>query len=114
MKMFTFAAGCGNWDTGVPAAGAAPVSDAGVAATVVALCCGGWLARVGAGFVLGVLVFIGDIFSGLSTLDVAAVGHLISGLTALACAAFIRYREYRRLHPAPALIAPAASAQSAD
>jgi hypothetical protein len=56
-----------------------------VAAVVVGLVCGGWATRIIAGFVLGVLVFICGIFSGLTTLDVSAVGHLISGVTALAC-----------------------------
>ena len=65
-----------------------------VAATVVALICGGWVARISAGFVLGVLVFIGDIFAGLSTFDVAAVGHLTSAVTALACAIPILYRRH--------------------
>jgi hypothetical protein len=78
-----------------------------VAATVVALICGGWLARVSAGLVLGVMVFIGDIFGGLSTLEVSAVGHLISGITALACVAPM---TYRRFHPA---IEPDVSVQSA-
>jgi hypothetical protein len=66
-----------------------------VAATVVALICGGWAARVSAGFVLGVLVFIGDIFAGLSTFDVAAVGHLTSAVTAVACTTPILYRRLR-------------------
>jgi hypothetical protein len=66
-----------------------------VAAVVVALVCGGWVARLSGGFVLGVLIFIGDIFAGLSTLDVSAVGHLTSGLTALACVVPILYRRLR-------------------
>jgi hypothetical protein len=66
-----------------------------MAATVVALICGGWAARVSAGFVLGVLVFIGDIFAGLSTFDVAAVGHLTSAVTAVACTTPILYRRLR-------------------
>jgi hypothetical protein len=63
-----------------------------VAAVVAALVCGGWVARISAGFVLGVLVFIGNIFGGLSTLDVSAVGHLTSGITALACVGALQYR----------------------
>jgi hypothetical protein len=70
-----------------------------VAATVIALVCGGWLARVSAGFVLGVMVFIGNIFGGLSTLEVSAVGHLISGITALACVTPIVYRRFRSTQP---------------
>jgi hypothetical protein len=68
-----------------------------MAAIAVALICGGWVARISAGFVLGALVFIGDIFAGLNTLDVAAVGHLVSAVTAVACVASIRFR---RTHPA--------------
>ncbi|HEY1624051.1 MAG TPA: rhomboid-like protein [Streptosporangiaceae bacterium] len=66
-----------------------------VAAVVAALISGGWVARISAGFVLGVLVFIGNIFGGLSTLDVSAVGHLTSGLTAFACLAPALYRRFR-------------------
>jgi hypothetical protein len=65
-----------------------------MAAIVVALLCGGWVARVAAAFDLGILVFIGNIFGGLSSLDVAAVGHLVSGSTAAACVAGILV--YRR------------------
>jgi hypothetical protein len=56
-----------------------------LAAIVVALICGGWLARALAAFDLGILIFIGGIFGGLSTLDVSAVGHLTAALTAAAC-----------------------------
>ena len=84
-----------------------------VAVTVAALLCGGWVARVSAGFVFGVLVFIGDIFAGLSTLDVAAVGHLTSAITGLACAAPILYR---RLRPAadPGRVPPPDHAPPSD
>lgn len=68
-----------------------------VAATVVALVCGGRLGRVSAGLVLVILVSAGDIFGGLSTLEVSAVGHLTSGAIALACVTPI---AYRRLRPA--------------
>src|SRR5919109_517113 len=44
-----------------------------VAAVVIALACGTWLARVLAAIDLVVLVFPGHIFDGLSRLDVAAV-----------------------------------------
>jgi hypothetical protein len=64
-----------------------------MAAVAAALICGGWVARISAGFVLGILVFIGDIFAGLSALDVAAVGHLTSAATGIACVAAIRFRR---------------------
>jgi hypothetical protein len=70
-----------------------------MAAIVGALLCGGWVARVAAAFDLGVLVFIGNIFGGLSSLDVAAVGHLVSGITAAGCVGYILLRR-RRTQPA--------------
>jgi hypothetical protein len=53
-----------------------------VSAIVVALAFGSWLARVAAAADLAVLVFGGHIFAGLTSLDLAAVGHV----TALAVA----------------------------
>jgi hypothetical protein len=47
-----------------------------VSAVVIALLYGPWLARAAAALDLAVLVFAGDIFGGLSRLDVAAVGHV--------------------------------------
>jgi hypothetical protein len=46
-----------------------------VSAIVVAVLYGSWPARVAAALDFAVLVFIGQIFDGLSTLDVPAVGH---------------------------------------
>jgi membrane associated rhomboid family serine protease len=56
-----------------------------VSAIVVALAFGSWPARVAAAADLAVLVFGGHIFAGLTSLDVAAVGHV----TALAVAAVL-------------------------
>jgi hypothetical protein len=67
-----------------------------VAAVVVALALGTWLARALAAVDLVILVFPGDIFGGLSQLDVAAVGHLTAMFTAAAAAAVILVRERRR------------------
>jgi len=47
----------------------------------VALLYGGWLARAAAGLDLVLLVVVGQIFVGLSHLEVAAVGHLTALLT---------------------------------
>src|SRR5450755_940951 len=47
-----------------------------VAAITVAILYGGWLARVAAVADLALLTFVGDIFGGLSGLQVAAVGHV--------------------------------------
>lgn len=57
-----------------------------VAAIMVALVCGTWLPRLAAAVVFAILVFGGDIFGGLSTLQVAAVGHLTAVAVGLACA----------------------------
>jgi hypothetical protein len=77
-----------------------------VSAIVVALLYGSWLARAAAVLDLGLLVFVGNIFGGLSRLDVAAVGHL----TAMTVAAVggsllvwqLRMRQYRPLREDPA------------
>jgi hypothetical protein len=47
-----------------------------VSAIAVAVLYGSWPARVAAAFDFAALVFIGHIFSGLSKLDVTAVGHI--------------------------------------
>ena len=70
-----------------------------MAAIVVALLCGGWLARAAAALDLAVLVFIGNIFGGFSSLEVAAVGHLVSAVTAAACVGYLLVRR-RRTVPA--------------
>jgi hypothetical protein len=49
-----------------------------VSALTVVVMYGSWPARVAAAFGFAVLVFGGDIFSGLSTLRVAAVGHTVA------------------------------------
>jgi hypothetical protein len=56
-----------------------------VAAIAVALLHGGWLARAAAALDLLLLIFVGQIFSGLSDLQVGPVGHL----TALATGAVV-------------------------
>ena len=47
-----------------------------MSAIMVALLYGSWLARAAAALDLALLVFVGDIFAGLSSLDVSAVGHV--------------------------------------
>ena len=66
-----------------------------VSAIVIALMCGTWLARVLAATDFAVLVFGGHIFSGLSHLDVSAVGHLTAMITAAAATALILARRGR-------------------
>jgi hypothetical protein len=69
-----------------------------VSAVVIALACGGWLARALAAVDLVVLVFPGQIFGGLSHLDVPAVGHLTAALTAAGAIALILSRQRQRRH----------------
>lgn len=54
-----------------------------VAAIVVAIVFGGWRTRLLAAIEFVALIFVADLFGGLSQLDVAAVGHLTSIITAL-------------------------------
>jgi hypothetical protein len=73
-----------------------------VSAIVVALLYGSWLARAAAALDLALLVVVGNIFGGLSDLDVAGVGHVtaMTVAAALGCSA--------RTRPSP----PLASQQS--
>lgn len=74
-----------------------------VAAVTLALVRGPWLPRLAAAVVFAIMVFGGDIFGGLSTLQVAAVGHLTALLVALACAISMSIRHRHRTprpHPA--------------
>jgi hypothetical protein len=70
-----------------------------LSAIVIALACGGWLVRTLAAVDLVVLVFPGQIFGGLSHLDVAAVGHLTAALTAAGATALILSRQRQRQYP---------------
>jgi hypothetical protein len=66
-----------------------------VSAIVIAVVCGTWLARVAAALDFAVLVLGGHIFSGLSHLDVSAVGHLTAMVTAAAGVTLILARHGR-------------------
>jgi membrane associated rhomboid family serine protease len=68
-----------------------------VSALVITAICGTWLERTVALLIFAALVFGGHIFSGLSHLDVAAVGHL----TAIITAAVLTMILARRGRPAP-------------
>ena len=87
-------------DAGQLSAASRHLTDVGpsyvvVAAVVVALALGTWLARALAAVDLVILVFPGDIFGGLSQLGVAAVGHLTAMLTA-AMAVILFWQRGRR------------------
>jgi hypothetical protein len=87
-------------------AGQLPVSDRQLtdvgpsyvvmSAIVVAILCGAWAARILAVVDLLILAIPGDIFGGLGSLDVGAVGHVTAAATAAACTAAIMVRRARR------------------
>ena len=86
-------------DAGQLSAASRHLTDVGpsyvvLSAVVIALACGSWLARALAAVDLVVLVFPGQIFAGLSQLDVPAVGHLTAALTAAAATALILSRRH--------------------
>ena len=78
-----------------------------VAAIAVALLFGGWIVRAAAALDLAVLAFVGAIFSGLTRLDVAAVGHLTAIVTG-ALAGAVAMWQLRRAPGAPPALAAAA------
>ena len=70
-----------------------------VSAVMVALLYGSWLARAAAALDLALLVFVGDIFGGLSSLNVSAVGHLtamIVGVVGGSILVWQRRRQHRQ------------------
>jgi len=78
-----------------------------VSAIVVAILFGTSLARIAAAVDLALLVFAGDIFSGLSRLGVAAVGHLTAMVVAALLSVFLAWQSagmLDRLVPARAVL----------
>ncbi len=71
-----------------------------VSAIVVALLYGSWLARAAAALDLTLLVVVGNIFGGLSDLDVAAVGHL-TAMTVAAVVGSVLVWQLRRQQRRP-------------
>ena len=67
-----------------------------VSAIAIAVLYGGWLARASATLDLLLLIFVGQIFAGLSQLQVAAVGHLIAMLTGAVLGSFLIWQRRRR------------------
>ena len=67
-----------------------------VAAAVVALVSGSWPARGAAALDLAALVIGGRIFAGLSSLDVAAAGHVTAMAVAACAVLLLRVRAARR------------------
>jgi len=78
-----------------------------VSAIVLAILFGTRLARIAAAVDLALLVFVGDIFSGLSRLGVAAVGHLTAMVVAALLGSFLVWRDAgrrERLAPLPGAV----------
>jgi membrane associated rhomboid family serine protease len=71
-----------------------------VSAIVVALLYGSWLARAAAALDLALLVVVGNIFGGLSHLDVAAVGH-VTAMTVAAVGGSLLVWQLRRRQRRP-------------
>jgi hypothetical protein len=67
-----------------------------VSAIVVAVLYGSWPARVAAALDFALLVFIGQIFSGLSTLDVPAVGHTTAITVSVLLGSLLAWQLRRR------------------
>ena len=68
-----------------------------VSAIVVALLYGSWLVRAAAALDLG-LLFVGNIFGGLSRLEVAALGHVTAMTVAAAVGSLLLWQLRRRQH----------------
>jgi len=73
-----------------------------MSAIVVAVLCGARAARILAVLDLIILAFPGDVFGGLGSLDVAAVGHVTAAATAAACTGAIMVLRGRRARRARA------------
>jgi hypothetical protein len=69
-----------------------------LSAIVVALLYGSWLARAAAALDLALLVFVGDIFGGLSNLDVSAVGHVTAVVVGAVGGSLLLWQRRRRQH----------------
>jgi hypothetical protein len=67
-----------------------------VAAVAVGLLWGTWLIRVAAALDFAVLIFVGQIFEGLSSLEVAAVGHLTALITGAVVGSLLRWQRQRQ------------------
>jgi hypothetical protein len=76
-----------------------------VAAITIAVLYGSWPARIAAAADLLLLIVVGGIFTGLSTLQVSAVGHTTSILVAVILGSALAWR-LRRARPAASIESP--------
>jgi membrane associated rhomboid family serine protease len=67
-----------------------------VAAIAVALLHGGWLARGAAALDFALLIVVGQIFAGLSHLDVSAVGHVTALAVGAVLGTFLAWQRRRK------------------
>ena len=70
-----------------------------VAAIAVGVLWGSWAGRLAAAVSFGVLVFVGQIFSGLSHLDVSAVGHVTALLTGCLLGSYLAWQRRAQARP---------------
>ena len=70
-----------------------------VAAIAAGLLWGSWAGRLAAAVSFGVLVFVGQIFSGLSHLNVSAVGHVTAILTGFLLGSFLAWQRRAQTRP---------------
>jgi hypothetical protein len=74
-----------------------------VSAIMVALLYGSWLVRAAAALDLALLVVVGDIFGGLSSLNVSAVGHLTAMIVGAAGGGLLVWQRRRQHRQRPGL-----------
>jgi hypothetical protein len=89
-----------------------------VSAVAAAIICGGWAGRAAGVADLAILTFIGNIFGGLTRLDVAAVGHLTALTVGVLGSLLILARRARRARraegrPAAGELVPAGAGSAA-
>jgi hypothetical protein len=70
-----------------------------VAAIAVGLLWGNWLIRSAAVLDFALLIFVGQIFEGLSHLELSAVGHLTALITGACVGSLLRWQRRRRQWP---------------
>lgn len=70
-----------------------------VAAIAVAVLYGSWPARVASVLDFALLVVVGNIFGGLTELDVAAVGHVTAIMVAVSAGSLLAWQRRRRRPP---------------
>jgi hypothetical protein len=86
------------------------ITDVGpsyVVVTAIAVCLvwGSWLARASAGVAFLLLIFVGQIFAGISNLSLSPVGHATALFTGLTLGSLVVWRRRRAMGPAQAALA---------